>query len=132
MYKRQQEEGLGCFAQHVAGKVHVLGRTLDYGAGSQVKADERSVASLRKALGDTRGTQVAAAVIRHHEIAGHDRLDAALRTVAHRHLGSGGKALIIVPDHEGKSRLADQEREPLVLDGVGVLKFVDEHVARCV
>ena len=51
-----------------------------------------------------------------------------LRTAAHRHLSSGRQALIIVAHHEGDAVGTGQQRQPFILDGVGILKFIHQHV----
>jgi hypothetical protein len=123
-----QEVGLGRLAEYVAGEVHVLGRAFDNGAGAQIHAHELSPASLREALGHAGRTKIAAAVVRQNGIAGDDRLDGALRAVAHRHLSPGCETLIIIAHHEGHAVWLGQQHQPLVLDGIGILKFVHQYV----
>src|ERR1700742_3755945 len=120
------------FAQHVPGKVHVLGGAFDDGTGSQMQADEVSPPPLREALADSRRTQIAAAEVRQHEIARNYRLDGSLLAVAYRHLCAGREALVVIADNERHAVRARQQHEPLVLNGVGVLELVHQHVPEAV
>src|SRR5258708_2317683 len=95
---------------------------------SSMSAYALSLASLREALGHAGRTQITAAVVRQHGIAGADRFDGALRAVAHRHLSPGCETLIVIAHHERLTALRSQQHEPLVLNGIGVLELIHQHM----
>ena len=75
-----------------------------------------------------RGTEVAAAVARHHEVAGLDLLDRALRAVTHRDAGALDETLILIADHHDVAVLLGEHPHQLPLRDVGVLELVDQDV----
>ena len=108
--------------------MRVLGRAAENPARAQLQADHAAAPLPHEAFGNPGGAQIAAAVARQHLLAWQHRLDRFTRPIGHRDRGALHHALVIITHDERRAFGTHQQPDPRVLDRIGVLELIHQHV----